>query len=72
MAKNWSGLEDMAEFKNAEIEEALEEIDNQLLLSDRGEETAVEEMMDEEDDDHGEAPGSKAGRRSSPLIIRMS
>jgi hypothetical protein len=26
MAKNWSGVEDMAEVKNAEIEEALDEI----------------------------------------------
>jgi hypothetical protein len=55
MAKNWSGVEDiMAEVKNAEIEEALEEIDKQVLLS--GEETAVEEMMDEEEeDDHAAA-----------------
>jgi hypothetical protein len=58
MAKNWSGVEDMAEVKNAEIEESLEEIDKQVLLS--GEETAVEEMMDEEeDDDHGEAAARK-------------
>jgi hypothetical protein len=39
MAKNWSGVEDMAEVKNAEIEEALEDIDKQVLLS--GEENAM-------------------------------
>jgi hypothetical protein len=48
MAKSWSGVEDMEEVKNAEIKQALEEIDKQLLLS--SEETVAEEIMDEDDD----------------------
>lgn len=63
MAKSWSGVEDMEEVKNAEIEEALEEIDKQLLLS--SEETVAEEIMDE-DDDHGHGEVAEARTKIIP------